>query len=211
MLWVVAALAFLFFAFNRADELWDILWVKRIKAITNKVLVEISALLFGVGVCIFVLIWQLGGNSFFKDIAYAVVDVEQGATNEVAASPRQAQSRADYSRKTTPRAEELREAMLREALISMGRERNSFTEEVNNINVCAVVAELARRVMTARQDGQPVESVAKLMSDGRYHEMVLAAYRSSRWESNSAKKSAIERFGDRTFADCMEGLARLNK
>jgi|HigsolmetaAR205D_1030408.scaffolds.fasta_scaffold06603_2 hypothetical protein len=90
------------------------------------------------------------------------------------------------------------------ALLAVASPANA---ETFHTTFCAKVADVARVIMEARQNGMPMEKAieaAEQGGDGRDLAIVMveAAYDRPRWHSNSSQRREVEDFGEFFYKVC---------
>ena len=98
----------------------------------------------------------------------------------------------------------MKKILLAATLISL-----SLTSQASEIS-CEQIEVTARTIMDARQAGVPLKSVMKIVKDNdAMKQIVIQAYDSSKYETDSYKKSAVEKFANKYYVSCLK--LKLNK
>ena len=85
----------------------------------------------------------------------------------------------------------------------------SLSSQAVEIN-CEQIETTARTIMNARQAGVPLKSVIKIIDSNEVmKQIVIQAYDSSKYETDSYKKSAVEKFANEYYVSCLK--LKLNK
>jgi hypothetical protein len=70
---------------------------------------------------------------------------------------------------------------------------------------CEQIETTARTIMDARQAGVPLKSIIKIINDNEVmKQIVIQAYDSSKYETDSYKKSAVEKFANEYYVSCLK-------
>ena len=84
-----------------------------------------------------------------------------------------------------------------------------LTSQASEIS-CEQIEITARTIMEARQAGVPLKSVMKVVkTSDAMKQVVIQAYDSSKYETDSYKKSAVEKFANKYYVSCLK--LKLNK
>jgi hypothetical protein len=98
----------------------------------------------------------------------------------------------------------MKKILLAATLISL-----SLTSQAAKIS-CEQIEVTARTIMDARQAGVPLKSVMKIVKDSdAMKQVAIQAYDSSKYETDSYKKSAVEKFANKYYVSCLK--LKLNK
>lgn len=78
----------------------------------------------------------------------------------------------------------------------------------NSDGACDAVHEIASNVMSARQNGVSVRRAMELMGGTQIGtDIVLDAYKETRWNSESSKERAVTEFANDYYLECVEAFS----
>jgi hypothetical protein len=74
------------------------------------------------------------------------------------------------------------------------------------LDTCEKIANLAKIVMTKRQEGVPASTMFKIVKDSGplFQQMVIEAYKKGQYSTPQFRESIIARFRDRWYIQCVE-------